>query len=690
MADNDKNDKTGRLLNQRYRLLRPVGSGGMAEVYLAHDELLDRDVAVKMLRREFTEDKALLEQFRREAKSAARLIHPYIINIYDVACDGQEQYIVMEYVQGTTLKEFLHNNRLSVRSALELAAHLANALEHAHNRNIIHCDIKPQNILIDQELNPKIADFGIAKMISSQTVVFSGSVMGSVHYLSPEQADGGQITAASDVYSLGVVLFEMLTGHVPYTGTTAVAVAMMHAAQPVPQLSAYLTEVPEGLQEIIDKAMAKKPEQRYANASQLRRDLQELLAQRFGAEEGGYNKELRAIAQTLPAPAAVPAPKDGDATVVMRRPSARQAPAAESVSDTKTLPLTNRLPTEIRQVPKASVTDVLLAKLKLREGQDMGSKDNKETQGRTLRKKRRINWTRLLLLITALVVAISFCAHFIFSRSNRLAEVPDVVNMTVVEAQKALEEKNFKVELEESYSDDKRFRPGTVMEQSVKAGEQRRERSVVRLTISRGAELKPVPDLTGMSLTKAEKLLEDDGFTLGRTSRKYVKGARIGSVLSTSPKAGEKSPKGSAIDLVICEGDKPVPNIIGKPLEEAQKLLSGAGLTLGEVHEVTGSERKGTVKSANPGVGSNLGAGDKVSVTISAGPASKSAYVEFVVPGDRKKHEVEIILNDANGRTTLYKGSQKGGVRLRQKVEYAGQAVLSLISDGKTVEEKSL
>ncbi|WP_293728631.1 protein kinase [uncultured Phascolarctobacterium sp.] len=286
----DKKGKT--ILSGRYEIIRAIGYGGMAEVYLAHDQLLDRNVAVKMLRDQFLEDKELLEQFRREAKSAARLVHPYIINIYDVVSEGSSQYIVMEYVDGVTLKEYMQEHKLSLNAVLEIAVRLADALQHAHSHNIIHCDIKPQNVLLDKNMNPKIADFGIAKMVTNQTMVYSKSVMGSVHYISPEQASGGKITACSDVYSLGVVLFEMLTGQVPYVGPTAVAVAMMHVEKPVPQLADYMENVPEGIQEIINKALAKNCAERYADAGQLRRDLLALKMKLFPFSSEDYTQEL--------------------------------------------------------------------------------------------------------------------------------------------------------------------------------------------------------------------------------------------------------------------------------------------------------------------------------------------------------------------------------------------------------------
>ena len=310
----DKQEKT--ILNGRYKIIRPVGYGGMAQVFLAHDEMLDRNVAIKMLRDQFLSDNELLEQFQREAKSAARLVHPYIINIYDVVSEGDNQYIVMEYVDGVTLKEYMQEHKLSLNAMLEIGVRLADALQHAHSHHIIHCDIKPQNILLDKNMNPKIADFGIAKMVTNQTMVYSKAVMGSVHYISPEQASGGKITASSDVYSLGVVLFEMLTGQVPYKGTTAVAVAMMHVEKPIPRLKDFMEDVPEGLQEIIDKALAKQAEGRYQNAGQLRRDLLALKMRLFPYSNEDYTQELGQIKSSAKL---VNVPDADGATVIMHR-----------------------------------------------------------------------------------------------------------------------------------------------------------------------------------------------------------------------------------------------------------------------------------------------------------------------------------------------------------------------------------
>jgi serine/threonine-protein kinase len=658
----DKKEKT--ILNGRYEIIRPVGYGGMAEVFLAHDRLLDRNVAVKMLRDQFLGEQELLEQFRREARSAARLVHPSIINIYDVAAEGDAQYIVMEYVDGVTLKEYMQEHRLDLNTVLEIGIHLTEALQHAHSHNIIHCDIKPQNILLDKNLTPKIADFGIAKIVTNQTMVYSKAVMGSVHYISPEQATGGKLTAASDVYSLGIVLFEMLTGEVPYRGSTAVSVAMMHVEKPVPCLADYMDEVPEGLQEIIERALAKRVEDRYVNAGQLRRDLLNLKRRIFPYIKDEETQNLRRLPN-----AGVPLDEpDEGATLIMQPVRGRQP-----------LETTLELPTAVPQEESGVL-------------EPTPKQENDEKTGlQGFMKKKKLNYTKLVIYITLCVVAISFVAHFFFNRKLSEVVVPDVTNMTVVEAQKLLEEKELKVELEEKYGDPAKFKAGTVMEQSPKAGEKRKQRSLIILTICKGAELKAVPDVVGMSDGKAEQTLSAAGFKLGKITRRHVDGQRLGTVLSQSPKAMDKAPKGSEIDVVINEGDKEVPNLIGKSVADAKSLLEKAGLKLGEVKQVNDhSAVKNVVLASNPSAGAMLSEGDAVSISVAAGSgAKKNAYVDFVVPGN-KQIAVQLVLIDENGKSTIYSGTQRGGVRLRQRVEYQGEARVQLYCDGRLSSEKVL
>lgn len=647
------------ILNNRYEIIRPVGSGGMAEVFLAHDNLLDRNVAVKMLRDQFLADKELLEQFRREAKSAARLIHPYIINIYDVVSEGDIQYIIMEYVDGVTLKEYLKEHKLPFNAVLEIAVRLADALQHAHSRNIIHCDIKPQNILIDKYLNPKITDFGIAKMISNQTTVYTAAVMGSVHYISPEQAVGGKITASSDVYSLGVVLFEMLTGQVPFTGNTAVSVAMMHAEKPVPSLSDFMDEVPEGLQQIIDKALAKKTEDRYQNADELRRDLLDLKMKLYPFSSDEYKKDMQAVVPENSYSAAKETAEDDYGATMIMKP-------VRSIG--------SEFETEVQEETRQELPE--------QEADDMPLNRAKKT-------KKKWNFTKILVYMTVAVVALSVIAHFIFNRNREVLPVPDVVNMTVVEAQAALEEKGFEVELEERYGN--AVKPGTVMEQSPKAGEKRKQGSTIYLTISKGAELKTVPEIIGMSLSKAENLLKDEGYAIGKITKKFDSSKTVGIVLEQFPKAMDKAPKGSKINLVVNEGEKTVPNVVGQKLATAKQLLEKEGLVVGSTSYTKNQAAKDTVLSTDPGPGSHLSEGAKVNLTLSSGGSDSmdSVYVDFVVPGTQEQH-VQIYVTDSRGRRLIYDGSQKGGVRLRQKISASDNAKVQLYCDNKLIEEKTL
>ena len=668
------------ILNRRYEILRTIGQGGMAEVFLAHDILLDREVAIKVLRDQFVADKALVEQFRREAKSAAKLKHPYIINVYDVVSEGDKEYIVMEYVEGITLKDYLQDNKLSVSAVLEIGVRLADALQHAHSKNIIHCDIKPQNILVDKNLNPRIADFGIAKMVSNQTMVYTSTVMGSVHYLSPEQATGRQVTASSDVYSLGVVLFEMLTGKVPFDGETAVAVAMMHAEKQVPPLSDYLSDVPEGLQAILDKALAKNPADRYMNAGSLRRDLLDLKMRLFPFSSNDYMKEM-----TI----AIPQNKN----------------LSETEADGATV-IMEPVRTKAEEINEEPI------------GED-------EMARRRKKKKFKLGFNNFMILATIVVVLISVAANFIFGSSRAVVVVPNVVKMTVVEAQNLLEEKKFIVDLEEGFGED--VQPGTVMKQTPAAGEERKEGSKILLIVSKGAELKSVPEVRTMSLEKATRFIEHAGFEVGEVSRKYVRTEIIGTVLSQQPKGASKLPKGSKINLVINEGDKPVPNLVGKKVKEAEKLLKAAGLRLGEVRYVEDKPAKDTVVSTSPMAGQKIVEFEKVDLTVSDGEASKprDVYVDFNLTVDKlvgyidtydkdkkkeaenikkrnelygnylkknkdRKYALQIYVVDDKGRDLVFSGKKKIGENVRKKTSIVGNARIKVYADGSLIEDKSL
>lgn len=647
------------ILNSRYKIIRFIGGGGMAEVYLAHDMLLDRDVAIKMLRDQFMEDGELLEQFRREAKSAARLRHSYIINIYDVISDENGQYIVMEYVEGVTFKEFLAENggKLSVPVVLELGTRLAEALEHAHRHNIIHCDIKPQNILISKDLDPKIADFGIAKMISSHTVIYTSSVMGSVHYSPPEQVAGEKVTGSSDVYSLGIVLFEMLTGEVPFTGDTPMAVAMMHKEKPVPPLKNYLDDVPNGLQEIMNKALGKNTDERYLDAGELRRDLENLKA-RLYHEGTDYKKGLSV---TIP----VNDPWEGT-----------EWPSAQEEGD----------PTMILRPGRRQTEEIYFHK-----------------KGDAVKQKWKLNFnfiriglTRLIIIVTLIVVAISAMAYYHRGRS-KLVTVPDVLNIPVADARKVLEDAGFMVDIDEKSSST--AAQGRVINQAPQKGEKRRSGTRVYITVSRGPAVKGLPDVIGCNLDEATKQIEAAGYKVGKVTMKSSDRLKD-EVISQSPIAIEKVAEGTPVDLVISDGSIQVPNVLGQSRSYAEQAITGAGLLVGNVTTVKNSAEKDTVIAINPKAGTYLKEKEHVNITVSegsgnalqadtGGTVSAAGFVDFVLPGTKEQH-VQIYINDSRGRRLVYDGTKRGGLRLRQKVDAMGSATVQLYCDNKLVEEKRL
>ncbi|MCD8175491.1 MAG: Stk1 family PASTA domain-containing Ser/Thr kinase [Phascolarctobacterium sp.] len=647
------------ILNSRYKIIRFVGGGGMGEVYLAHDMLLDRDVAIKMLRNQFMEDGELLEQFRREARSAARLRHSYIINIYDVISDENGQYIVMEYVEGVTFKEFLAENggKLSVPVVLELGTRLAEALEHAHRHNIIHCDIKPQNILISKDLDPKISDFGISKMISSQTVIYTSSVMGSVHYSPPEQVAGEKVTGSSDVYSLGIVLFEMLTGEVPFTGDTPMAVAMMHKEKPVPPLKNYLDDVPNGLQEIMDKALDKNTGERYLDAGELRRDLENLKA-RLYHEGTDYKKGLSVtipVNDTWEGTEWPSAQAEGDPTMILR-PGRRQT----------------------EEIYFHKKGDAVKLKWKLNFNFI------------------RIGLTRLIIIVTLIVVAISAGAYYHRGR-RKLVTVPDVLNTPVADARKVLEDAGFMVDIDEKSSST--AAQGRVINQAPQKGEKRRSGTRVYITVSRGPAVKGLPDVIGCNLDEATKQIEAAGYKVGKVTRKSSDRLKD-AVISQSPIAIEKVAEGTPVDLVISDGSIQVPNVLGQSRSYAEQAITGAGLLVGNVTTVKNSAEKDTVIAINPKAGTYLKEKEHVNITVSegsgnalqantGGTVSAAGFVDFVLPGTKEQH-VQIYINDSRGRRLVYDGTKRGGLRLRQKVDAMGSATVQLYCDNKLVEEKRL
>ena len=630
-----------KIIGNRYQILDSIGTGGMAEVYKAFDTFLNREVAVKILRAQYTDDEGFVSRFRQEAQSAARLIHPNIVNVYDVGRDDDSYYIIMEYVKGKTLKELISEvGALDPMTAVIITHGIASALKHAHSRGIIHCDIKPHNILLDENNNPKVADFGIARAITTATMTYTASVVGSVHYLSPEQVRGEKISAQSDLYSLGILLFEMLTGCLPYTAETPVAVALMHVRERMPLVREVNSEVPAVLEKVVAKALAKDKEERYASADEFLQDLE------YAADVLSGNIEYNAKDRVF---------------------IADDNPAAETSLD------------ETIRIDRAAYADQLPPR------DEDGSADKLE------RKKRIKRW-----LIGA-VVSASFLIIGLFSFGvigGPEVEVPDVTGKTVVEAQNILAQAKLGYTIDEEYNI--KVAPGTVISQNPGAKRMVKEGRKITLVVSKGVELGDVPDLKGKRLTEAKSILKSSRFELGRVSYKYVSGAPEETILEQSVAPPAKLPIGTKLDVVINIKSNQVvlPDLIGLSSTSAKNKLNDLGLVLGKVNTVVSKEPDNTVIEMNPASKEVVNVGTVVDITVSKNVDStkpqQSQYVEFIVPAGSDHQEIKIVVVDDTGSRIVYNNTHKPGVRLRQQIDGTGNIRVQFYSNDKLVEERSL
>ena len=631
-----------KIIGNRYQILESIGTGGMAEVYKAFDTFLNREVAVKVLRAQYTDDEGFVSRFRQEAQSAARLIHPNIVNVYDVGKDNDSYYIIMEYVKGRTLKEWISEvGALDPMTAVIIAHGIASALKHAHSKGIIHCDIKPHNILLDENNNPKVADFGIARAITTATMTYTSSVVGSVHYLSPEQVRGEKVSAQSDLYSLGILLFEMLTGCLPYTADTPVAVALMHVRERIPLVREVNSEVPSVLEKIVAKALAKNKEERYASADEFLQDLE------YAADVLSGNIDYSAKDRVF---------------IADDSPSVNEDILDETI-----------------RIDRTAYAD----QLKPNEEDDMAAK---------LNKRRRIKrW------IIGAVVAASFLIIGLFSFGvigGPEVEVPDVTGKTVVEAQNMLTEAKLRYTIDEEYN--VKVPPGTVISQNPEAKRMVKEGRKITLVVSKGVELGDVPNLKGKRLTEAKALLKASRFELGRVSYRYVSGAPEETILEQSVAPPAKLPVGTKLDVVINIKSNQVvlPDLVGLNSSSAKNKLNDLGLVLGKVTTVVSKEPDNTVIEMNPPSKEVVNVGTVVDITVAKNVEStkphQSQYVEFIVPSGNEHQDVKIVVVDDTGTRVVYNNIHKPGVRLRQQIEGTGNIKVQFYSNDKLVEERSL
>ena len=510
------------ILGNRYQIIRKIGDGGMAFVYEAKDKLLNRTVAVKVLRPEFVDDEEFLNKFKREAEAVASLSHPNIVNVYDVGEDGKVHYIVMEYIDGQNLKDIIKNEgTLDEYTALDITKQIAMALSAAHKKGIVHRDIKPHNILISNEGRiVKVADFGIAKAVTNSTMTNIGSIIGSVHYFSPEQAKGNHVNATADLYSLGIVLYEMIIGRVPFRGDSPISIALQHINEDVEFTSEEKVSIPQSVRTIIKKLTEKSSENRYQSAEELIEDIDYV----------EKNIDLDFIKEY-----------DNYATKHIEMDRVEESVDYEDEDDE----LLEEEP-QIIQPPKNK------EKNKKRK--------NKVVKEDSPKVKKRLKIAAVILGLI-LIGQVFFIYKFVSgmiggsSQEEQLITIPDFTNKDLESVNKELKDLGLKVIVRDEYSDT--VEKDYVISQSPVAGTQVAEGDTVSIVLSKGQKQGEVPRLVGLTLSDAENILTQNNLNLGNIKYEYSDTYKEGIVLSQSPNSGTTNiSKGDDVDVVVSKGPK--------------------------------------------------------------------------------------------------------------------------------------
>lgn len=513
------------ILGNRYEIIRKIGDGGMAFVYEAKDRLLNRIVAVKVLRPEFVDDEEFLAKFKREAEAVANISHPNIVNVYDVGCDGKVNYIVMEYVDGQNLKEIIKNEgTLDEYTALDITKQIAKALSAAHKKGVIHRDIKPHNILISSEgRNVKVADFGIAKAATNSTMTNIGSIIGSVHYFSPEQAKGKPVKNNADLYSLGIVLYEMLLGKVPFKGDSPISIALQHINEDIEFSSEEKTQIPQSIRTLIKKLTEKSPEDRYQSSEEVIEDIEYI----------EQNIDLDFIKQY-----------DDFAT--------RRIPPVEIVNNSTSS--TKDKKTFKEKNDKNEESKPLFFKNKTKNNDVYNRKPNKKKSNGS--KGAIVGVVAVVILAVVGVVTNGFG---LLNKNSDVIAMPNLINMSLEDANKTINKLDLKLTINERHDVD--VERNHVISQSPSQGTELKKGDLVTIVISLGPEELSVPNLMGYTLNDAKKILEKDGLKLGTISYDYSEVYKEGTVINQNPVVGVGSiKKGDSVNVVVSKGQKPVEN----------------------------------------------------------------------------------------------------------------------------------
>lgn len=604
--------KIGMMIGDRYEILEKIGTGGMSDVYKAKCHKLNRFVAVKVLKQEFSENENFVSKFRVEAQAAAGLMHPNIVNVYDVGEENGIYYIVMELVEGITLKKYIEKKaRLSYKEAVSIAIQVSMGIEAAHNNHIIHRDIKPQNIIISKEGKVKVTDFGIAKAATSNTI--TSNVMGSVHYTSPEQARGGYSDEKSDIYSLGITMFEMLTGRVPFNGETTVAIAIKHIQEELPSPKEFVPEIPTSVEQIVLKCCQKSPDRRYQSMGELIEDLKQSLL---------YPDDDFVVRNDPDEEAATRYITDKDIAQIKRQTDRRDSmeEAMRLKSDTGSLeeeypeedyeedynPKVERVTTILTVVAGLVICCIIIFFVGKITGM-FGMGSGKESQSSEESSEAQTDTVEMIA----------------------------VAGMSAAEAQNQLKKLGLVTEL--SYVESEAYEQNIVISSDITPGTRIPTGTTVTLTVSSGKEGREVPNIVGLSDKDAVKQLEAQGFSINRTES-YSASVEKGNVISQSPEGGQKAPAGSVITINVSLGKEDskvrVPNLMGLPEDEAVAKLIEAGLAVGGTGAINSDEyEEGLVCYQSYSYGSYVDPGTAVEIKVSLGSAAATYKYNASIEG---------------------------------------------------------
>ncbi|MGM8364184.1 Stk1 family PASTA domain-containing Ser/Thr kinase [Virgibacillus sp. W0181] len=609
-------------MSERYRIKAKIGGGGMANVYLARDIILDRDVAIKALRLEYANDEEFIQRFDREAQAATSLSHPNIVNIYDVGEEDHILYMVMEYVDGLTLKEYIQRfGAIDVEEAIDIMKQITAAIAHAHANDLVHRDIKPQNILMDSFGNVKVTDFGIAVALSATSLTQTNAILGSVHYLSPEQARGGIATKKSDIYSLGIVLFELLTGRLPFSGQSPISIALKHLQNDTPSVRQVNPNIPQSIENIVLKATTKDPFHRFNNVYEMENALVTAL------DPIRMNEEVF-------------------------------TPPVEEGEETKAIPIiTNQsLQTDEQQDTIIQQND------DTKKVPDANKTNNKPKK----KKRKRKKW---LIMLAALLVLLIVAISILIMTTPKDVTIPDVVEMEYEEAVAELSKLKLKTEQESIFSEE--LEEGLVVKSNPQAGRTVKEGATVTLFVSEGEETVTFEDYTGQDFKQVERMLSDEGFEVIDYDK--YSDEPIGTIISQiEPVAGkEVVPRDTKAIFEVSAGPELIQlnNLKGLSESEAKDYLTSHGLKMTKHEENSEDVPKGQVIRHSPDANAQLKEGTSVDVYISSGPEKKppvSHTVSFTVPYDGQTDEesgtekvpqtVIIYIGDMNNQVTeVYK-----------------------------------